>query len=654
MSRRSLWLWLLLITLTAVFVVGVWTDAVPALRGPTEWRWTLHLLTLPVWRVLLPLILLVLYALVAARWLASFPIDDAQPARRVERSFLIFLTIAAPLIQFVLASAIWHVPLFEFFADTTSPSVTGFYSVAVTTPNLPIHLSTYSEFMLTLPIHPQTHPPGLVVLHWLAWQGFAAEPALANDIAMPLRTLQCHNAALMSLNNAQLASALFGMIVPVLGGLAVWPLYALGRRLIGARQAALAAAIFPILPMFVMWPSQWDQVYPLLLLTGLYFVHTGLETRSVWRFSLAGLIFSCATFLSAGNLIMVAIAVLYMLVWWLLRTPWRQMLKRETLQRWGGELLALAAGCLSIELLYIVAFHIPLVDVLTVSQRLLLERTRCPICPSTDRTYGVWMIWNVVDFAFFLSLPITVLLLVRLPALIKKSYFAVRWKRPAAWVPLLLAAVSIFVLLDLAGISRGEVSRIWAYFGPLFILLALAPIKTIWPLKRSGLVALIGLIGLQVFSMNTRWDTYPSYMNEPPARVINFVAPEPQIDASIDFGRHIRLVGTDMDRTSNSLNLNLYWEALQQPHHAYTVFVHVLDAQGNLIAQQDNMPVHDQLPTSCWQPGEQVADPYTIALPAQGPRPASIEIGLYRLDTGQRLKRTDGAGTTWSIPLLPS
>ncbi len=80
------------------------------------------------------------------------------------------------------------------------------------------------------------------------------------------------------------------------------------------------------------------------------------------------------------------------------------------------------------------------------------------------------MIWNVVDFAFILSLPVTTLLLARLPTLLKKSYFAVRWRRPAA-------SLSVFVMLDLAEISHGEVSRIWAYVGPLFVWQALAPIK---------------------------------------------------------------------------------------------------------------------------------------------------------------------------------
>jgi hypothetical protein len=187
----------------------------------------------------------------------------------------------------------------------------------------------------------------------------------------------------------------------------------------------------------------------------------------------------------------------------------------------------------------------------------------------------------------------------------------------------------------------------------LFLLLALTPVKGIWPSKHAGLVALIGLVALQLVAMNTRWYVYPSFMDEPPSREANFAAPQPQVPANIDFGQQIKLVGADLSIAPSNLDLKLYWQALTQPPHAYTVFVHVLDAQGNLIAQQDNMPVHDQLLTSCWQPGEQVADPYTVTLPAQEPQPASIEVGLYRLDTGERLTRDDGSGTTWSIKVPP-
>jgi hypothetical protein len=92
MRSRSL-LWPLVIGGTLLFVIFVWTDAIPLLRGPEEWRWTLRVLTQPVWRLLLPPAILALYAVVAARWIATFPIDSTRPTRRAER--LIFLTVAA-------------------------------------------------------------------------------------------------------------------------------------------------------------------------------------------------------------------------------------------------------------------------------------------------------------------------------------------------------------------------------------------------------------------------------------------------------------------------------------------------------------------------------------------------------------------------------
>ncbi len=98
---------------------------------------------------------------------------------------------------------------------------------------------------------------------------------------MPLRTLQCHNPGLMALDNAQIASASLGMLLPLLGGLAVWPLYAFAKRISNVRVAALTVLLFPLLPLFALWMSQWDQVYPLLLFLGLYLAHTGLEKKFV-------------------------------------------------------------------------------------------------------------------------------------------------------------------------------------------------------------------------------------------------------------------------------------------------------------------------------------------------------------------------------------
>jgi len=163
--------------------------------------------------------------------------------------------------------------------------------------------------------------------------------------------------------------------------------------------------------------------------------------------------------------------------------------------------------------------------------------------------------------------------------------------------------------------------------------------------RLRGATILLELIALQLLVMYTRWQVTPSFLDEPPERAANFAAPQPQVEVRASFGRQIALLGYDLSRAGDRLDLTLYWQALAQPPHAYTVFVHVFDAGGNLVGQQDNMPVRDQLPTSCWQPGEIVADPYAVEVHPDAAGPLSLEVGLYRLDTGERLDRDDGSGT---------
>jgi len=667
-SRRLTWL---VVLSTLLFVLAAWLDLTPWLRGPDEWRWTLRTLIVPLWRILFPILLLGLYAFVCARSLRAF--DDPAPTRGIERRFLVFLTLAAPVIQFALAAAVWRNPLFEFFGATVSPAVTGYYSVAVTTPNLPDYFPRYTEFMPTLPIHPQTHPPGLVMIHWLGWRLFEAMPAVSDAIAMPLRALQCHNAALMTLDNSQIASAAVGMLVPLLGAFTVWPMYAFGKRVIGPAAAATASALFPILPAFAIWPGQWDQVYPLFLFLALYLTHTGLEAGSLRRIFAAGVSLSIATFLSVGNAALVVIVGLYGLLWIVVHhqdttpqkdagqaTPRKLRVLVSRLARPRREasdrvwwLIVFALGCASIWIGYAALYRVNILGLITAGTRLAHESTRCPVCPSTTRSYAVWVIWNVIDVATFFSVPLTLLFFTRVPAIIAAIRDSLKGESPdrVRWAPLALAALLTFIVLDVSGIVRGEVGRMWGYFGALFALIAFAPGRgspfTSNIARRP--IVWIALVALQLVTMSTRWIVTPSFLDEPPERQASFATPDPQVDLDVSFGEQIALLGYDLASHGDALDVLLYWKALAQPPHAYTVFVHVLDAQGQLVGQQDNMPVHDQLLTSCWQPGEVVADPHQVAVAADAPGPLSIEVGLYRVDTGERLARDDGAGTSVTL-----
>jgi hypothetical protein len=57
----------------------------------------------------------------------------------------------------------------------------------------------------------------------------------------------------------------------------------------------------------------------------------------------------------------------------------------------------------------------------------------------------------------------------------------------------------------------------------------------------------------------------------------------------------------------------LYWQARAPVDRSYTVFLHLLDGQGKLIAQADGLPAAGVRPTSSWAPGEVVAGRRTLA-----------------------------------------
>lgn len=109
-----------------------------------------------------------------------------------------------------------------------------------------------------------------------------------------------------------------------------------------------------------------------------------------------------------------------------------------------------------------------------------------------------------------------------------------------------------------------------------------------------------------------------------------------------DFGGMISLVGYDMStpsaRAGEPFSLVLYWQARSPDGHDYSVFVHVLNAEGAIVAQHDSSPQNGNYPTGIWAPGEFIPDTHTLSLPPDLPAGAySLAVGLYRPQDGSRL-----------------
>ncbi|MBN1639707.1 MAG: CotH kinase family protein [Anaerolineae bacterium] len=109
-----------------------------------------------------------------------------------------------------------------------------------------------------------------------------------------------------------------------------------------------------------------------------------------------------------------------------------------------------------------------------------------------------------------------------------------------------------------------------------------------------------------------------------------------------ELGDAIRLLGYEVVTSTlapgDDLELVLYWQAMANVEHDYSVFVHVLDQGGRLVAQGDSMPRGNVYPTGHWQVGPLVDDPRSIALPLDlPPGEYRVVVGMYDLDTGERL-----------------
>jgi 4-amino-4-deoxy-L-arabinose transferase-like glycosyltransferase len=118
-------------------------------------------------------------------------------------------------------------------------------------------------------------------------------------------------------------------------------------------------------------------------------------------------------------------------------------------------------------------------------------------------------------------------------------------------------------------------------------------------------------------------------------------APAPlaiQRSVHYNLGGEVALLGYGLSgtepRMGDTLELSLRWEGLTHVLRSYSAFVHLVDRQGRMWAQDDGAPLLGLHPTTHWVAGEIISDPRTLALPQDMPP------GRYRVQTGMYVPET--------------
>jgi hypothetical protein len=472
-----------------VVLVAVPFDLIPMLRGPApyppEWQWAFR----PEGPAR-PLVAAAAFALGLLALLVASGTAWAQRRPVAARRALVFGAVLLSCgLQLGLLVREPDGPLRTLLSRTRSRSFTSYHTVAI---SLEAHdpssfLRHHAERLPELARsakHAATHPPGPVLYYRTALALCEASPALTDGLltaaGVPDREFRPP-----ATRPARAAALLGALVLGFLGALTAWPIAHLARVLgVEGLAAARLAILWALLPGPALMTPQFDQALALPVAGAtVLLLAAGVATRRgpVWAV-LAGLLGGIAIFASYGAAAFLAIG--------------------------GGAALAAAGNgrtglgrparlaTLATAVAGLVAFVVPALLGHQPVRALLTALDIHREMYTAPRSYALWLVFNPVDLALFLGVPVAAAGFMLVPRVVRGAAL------DAAGVSLDRLRLAVFAgvgVLVALGVTRGEVGRIWIPLMPLLLVASLgghdAPDRRVALLQGTLLAALTLTIG---------------------------------------------------------------------------------------------------------------------------------------------------------------
>jgi 4-amino-4-deoxy-L-arabinose transferase-like glycosyltransferase len=233
-------------------------------------------------------------------------------------------------------------------------------------------------------------------------------------------------------------------------------------------------------------------------------------------------------------------------------------------------------------------------------------------------------------------------------------------RRPAPRsLPVLLTFVALQELYVLAIVQDCDVScyqgrYLFAAIAPIGALLGFGLVRALTRPGACGVMAALGLVALSLPLALIR----PAYATVPDAKWRQWLIEQP---TAYRVGAAFELVGYDVEPNGPELKVTLYWRAVARPDFDYSAFVHLIDRDGRIVAQQDHAPGEARgYPPRKWVAGDLLRDEHVLATPGVVLEEHRLRVGLYNWQTGRQLpiwageRQFGGAVVLRSLPARPT
>lgn len=216
--------------------------------------------------------------------------------------------------------------------------------------------------------------------------------------------------------------------------------------------------------------------------------------------------------------------------------------------------------------------------------------------------------------------------------------------RSIGLAPTIAALLAVITLMPSAAPVVAALGGTYTIVGLAGLLLALTAARFPQCMPRPDrdtaipwLAILVGIIALRGYPL-LQPPTLPA--DVVPARPPRATFVEPQTGPAF----MLLDVRAEPASSSKSITVVTRWQVLKQVQRNYTVFVHLAAADGRTVVQGDRLLLtDDERPSSRWGVGEIVTQTYTLE-PSDGTTagPYTVRLGLYLVDTLERLPRLEG------------